>query len=86
MDGRQTARPPPEAEANQILTAHAHYEHALREGLKPDDDEVVLVPSGLWTAVNGALRPGVEALAAHLVGAGALVTIAPTLCAALLAT
>jgi len=46
----------------------------------------------------GALRPGVEALAAHLVGAGAqalaahlvgagaLVTIAPTLCAALLAT
>ena len=40
----------------------------------------------LWTAVNGALRPGVEALAAHLVGAGALVTIAPTLCAALLAT
>jgi hypothetical protein len=45
------------------------------------------VPSGLWTAVNGALRPGVEALAAHLVlvahlvGAGALVTIAPTLCA-----
>jgi hypothetical protein len=30
----------------------------------------VLVPSGLWTAVNGALRPGVEALAAHLVGAG----------------
>eukprot|EP00900_Chrysochromulina_parva_P026141 jgi/Chrpa1/8160/Chrysochromulina_OHIO_Genome00001635-RA len=70
VDGRQTARPPPEAEANQILTAHAHYEHALREGLKPDDDEVVLVPSGLWTAVNGALRPGVEALAAHLVGAG----------------
>lgn len=45
------------------------------------------MPSGLWTAVNGALRPGVEALAAHLVlvahlvGAGALVTIAPTLCA-----
>jgi sulfite reductase beta subunit-like hemoprotein len=32
----------------------------------------------------GALRPGVEALAAHLVGAGALVTIAPTLCAACL--
>lgn len=31
----------PEAEANQILTAHVHYEHALREGLKPDDDEVV---------------------------------------------
>jgi hypothetical protein len=41
VDGRQTARPPPEAEANQILTAHVHYEHALREGLKPDDDEVV---------------------------------------------
>jgi len=31
---------------------------------------LVLVPSGLWTAVNGALRPGVEALAAHLVSAG----------------
>ena len=84
-DGRQTAHPPPEAIANQLVTARSHFEHIVTEGLKAAD-EVLIVPSGLWSAVDGALRPGVAALAAHLVGAGALVKIAPSLCAALPAT
>ena len=67
------------------MTARSHFEHIVTEGLKAAD-EVLIVPSGLWSAVDGALRPGVAALAAHLVGAGALVTIAPSLCAALPAT
>jgi hypothetical protein len=67
------------------VTARSHFEHSVTEGLKAAD-EVVIVPSGLWSAESGALRPGVAALAAHLVGAGALVKIAPSLCAALPAT
>ena len=67
------------------MTARSHFEHIVTEGLKAAD-EVLIVPSGLWSAVDGALRPGVAALAAHLVGAGTLVKIAPSLCAALPAT
>ena len=80
-NNKQTTHPPHEAIASQTLTARAHFDHMLIEGMK-SGDEVLLVPSGLWTAENGALRPGVDALAAHLVGAGVLVTIAPSLCVA----
>ena len=81
QNGKQTTHPPHEAIASQTLTARAHADHILLEGLK-SGDEVLLMPSGLWPAENGALRPGVDALAAHLVDAGALVTIAPSLCVA----
>ena len=81
QNGKQTTHPPHEAIASQTLTARAHADHILLEGMK-EGDEVLLMPSGLWPAENGALRPGVDALAAHLVDAGALVTIAPSLCVA----
>jgi hypothetical protein len=51
----------------------------LREGVQAND-EVLLVPSGAWVAERGPLRPGLEALAAHLRDAGAGVKIAKALC------
>ena len=55
-------------------------EHMLREGVKAND-EVLLVPSsGAWVATRGPLRPGLDALAAHLRDAGAGVKIAKALC------
>jgi len=51
----------------------------LREGVQAND-EVLLVPSGAWVAERGPLRPGLDALAAHLRDAGAGVKIAKALC------
>jgi hypothetical protein len=58
-------------------------EHMLREGVKAND-EVLLVPAGAWVAARGPLRPGLDALAAHLRDAGAGVKIAKALCVAAL--
>jgi hypothetical protein len=55
----------------------------LREGVQAND-EVLLVPSGAWVAARGPLRPGLDALAAHLRDAGAGVKITKALCVAAL--
>lgn len=83
-DKQQTKEPPPEAVEFQFTTASWHFNHMIKEGLNTGD-QLLIVPSGNWVAEGGAFRPGLEALVRRLRDAGVAVTVAKSLCAAVIA-
>jgi len=56
-DNNQTKLPPLTAIADQLLMARRLYTHMLREGVKAND-EVLLVPAGAWVVSVQRIRVG----------------------------
>ena len=83
IDKQQTKEPPPEAVVFQFTTASWLFNHMMKEGLNTGD-QLFIFPAGKWVAEGGAFRPGLEALVRHLRDAGVAVTVAKSLCAAVI--
>ena len=84
IDKQQTKEPPPEAVEFQYTTASWLFNHLIKEGLNTGD-QLFIFPAGKWVAEGGAFRLGLEALVRHLRDAGVAVTVAKSLCAAVIA-
>ena len=84
INKQQTKEPPPEAVEFQFTTASWLFNHMMKEGLNTGD-QLFIFPAGKWVAEGGAFRLGLEALVRHLRDAGVAVTVAKSLCAAVIA-